>query len=109
MGKRKKKNELAEVCLHCAYFQMHQEKWPGWKPGGDNVDQTAFNDLVRSATKIVAEIFTMLDPMGQMQFMNQVMTSYTAMESGGAPASLEEIKEIAAALVRSANGGPTKH
>jgi hypothetical protein len=56
----------------------------------------------------VAEIFIMLDPMGQMQFMNQVMTSYKHMEDGGQPASLEEIKEIAQAL-RHLGSEPTKH
>jgi hypothetical protein len=85
VGKNKKTEpqttpeELAEACLHCAFFAMHGEKWPKWKPNSDHtpVNQEAFNDLVQSAVKIVAEIFTMLDPMGQMVFMHKVMELYT--------------------------------
>jgi hypothetical protein len=68
--------ELKDVCLHCAFFQMHGDKWPGWKPTGDGQTSAAFNDLVCSTAKVVAEVFTMLDKMGQMQFMHQVMTIY---------------------------------
>jgi hypothetical protein len=95
------------MCLHCAFFQVHGDKWPDWKADGDNVSQEAFNDLVRSAVKIVAEVFTMLDPLGQMRFMNQVMTSYTAMEGDSEGVSLTEIKEIAEIFRR--HSGPTKH
>jgi hypothetical protein len=82
MSKKKKTErqltaeELKEVCLHCAFFTMHQDKWPDWRADGNNVSQDAFNDLVRSTVKIVAEVFTMLDPIGQMTFMRKVMETY---------------------------------
>jgi hypothetical protein len=69
--------ELEDVCLHCAFFQMHSNKWPEWKPSGDGKTSAAFNDLVCSTVKVVAEVFTMLDSVGQMQFMHQVMETYT--------------------------------
>jgi hypothetical protein len=117
MGKKSKAEkqaltakELKGVCLHCAFFTMHGDKWPEWRADGDNVSQDAFNDLVRSAVKIVAEIFTMLSPLDQMQFQSRVMKSFMEMQGGGESASLEEIKDIAQAIMRSVNGGgPTKH
>jgi hypothetical protein len=116
MGKKSKAEkqaltakELEGVCLHCMFFTAHGDKWPDWRRDEENVSQDAFNDLVRSAVKITAEVFTMLAPMDQMQFMNKVMRSYTEMESGGEVASLTDIKEIAELLMRRVSGGPTKH
>jgi hypothetical protein len=68
--------QLKDVCLHCAFFSMHGDKWPEWKPSDENEGTPAFNDLVRSTVKIVAEVFTMLDSVDQMQFMRQVMERY---------------------------------
>jgi hypothetical protein len=74
--KAQKAAALKETCLHCVFFEVHQDKWPDWRADGDNVDQTAFNDLVRSAVKIVAEVFSMLEPVGQLTFMRRVMQHY---------------------------------
>lgn len=80
---RKKKLDKAEllkdVCLHCGFMTMHHDKWPNWKPEIEydetNVEHNnAFNDLVRSAAKIVAEVFMMLSPLDQMKFMSNVMS-----------------------------------
>jgi hypothetical protein len=117
MGKKSKADkraltakELEGVCLHCAFFTMHGDKWPDWKANGENVSQDAFNDLVRSAVKIVAEIFTMLAPMDQMQFQRRVMNSYMEMQRGGEEASPEDIREIVQAMLGAVSGGgPTKH
>jgi hypothetical protein len=68
--------ELEDVCLHCAFFQMHSNKWPEWKPTGESETSAAFNDLVCSTVKVVAEVFAMLDSAGQAQFMYQVMQTY---------------------------------
>ena len=87
--------ELADVCLHCAFFKMHQDKWPDWKPSDDNETEEssrAFNDLVRSAVKITAEVFTMLDPMDQMKFMRNVMTTATKAELG--ISAVDAVKEL---------------
>jgi hypothetical protein len=110
MKKAKKAKLLEDVCLHCMFFKAHGDKWPEWRADGDNVSQDAFNDLVRSTIKIVAEVFTMLDQMGQMQFMNRVMNSYMEMQRGGEEASPEDIKDIAQAILGSvSDGGSTKH
>jgi hypothetical protein len=110
MKKAKKAKLLEDVCLHCGFMQMHGDKWPEWRADGDNVSQDAFNDLVRSTVKIVAEVFTMLDPMGQMQFQRRVMNSYMEMQRGSEEASPEDIKEIAQAILGSvSDGGSTKH
>jgi 4-alpha-glucanotransferase len=117
MGKRKTKaeqtaqtaKELEDMCLHCAFFTLHGDKWPEWRADGDNVSQDAFNDLVRSTVKIVAEVFTMLAPLDQVQFMSKVMTSYREMQGGsGESASAEDIKEFATAL-HNLEADPTKH
>jgi hypothetical protein len=116
MGKKSKAEkraltakELEGVCLHCMFFTAHGDKWPDWRADND-ANPEAFNDLVRSAIKIVAEIFTMLSPLDQMQFQRRVMNSYMEMQRGGEDASLEEIKDIAQAILSSVNGGgPTKH
>jgi hypothetical protein len=98
MGKKKSNKEwredvLKDVCLHCAFFNIHKDKWPDWKPSGDNKTDDAFNDLVRSTIKIVAEVFTMLDPMGQMKFMRRVMETYATSESD-APQTLAELLKV---------------
>jgi hypothetical protein len=81
MGKREDKRkadtakQLADVCLHCVFFQTHRDKWPDWpdwKPDADRELSAAFNDLVESAIKITAVVFSMLDESDQMAFMRQV-------------------------------------
>lgn len=79
MGKKRKRN-LDDLCLHCVFFQAHQDKWPDWKPDGDNKDIRAFNDMVHSASKIVTEIFLMLDPLQQMMFWREVFAQLRRVE-----------------------------
>jgi hypothetical protein len=113
MGKREDKRkadtakQLADVCLHCAFFQTHGDKWPDWKPNADHEHSEAFNDLVRSAIKITAEVFSMLDESDQMTFMRQVMVSQTVHEvtEGKDAVTLREVL----AKVKAALNGPTKH
>lgn len=92
--------ELQEVCLHCAFFEIHKTKWPNWKPNVDESveQQAAFNDLVRSTVKVVAEVFTMISPMDQMQFMHEVMAHYQQMTGSQSPeakpATFSEVVEM---------------
>src|SRR4029077_2773780 len=113
MGKNneKRKRDLAkqmeDVCLHCAFFQAHGDKWPDWRPNTGDVDERAFQDLVRSAIKIVAQVFSMLDQSDQMTFMRHVMVSQAVHElaEGKSAMSLKEILE----KVKEAMQSPTKH
>jgi hypothetical protein len=106
--KRDLAKELEDVCLHCAFFKMHSDKWMGWEPGVDN--DPAFNDLVRSAVKIVAEIFTMLSEGDQMHFLNRVMQTKELHEKGPVK-SIEDVFELikTALNARANRGGPVKH
>jgi hypothetical protein len=103
----KKKGKLAkqmeEVCLHCAFFQAHHDKWPDWRADADNVTAEAFNDLVRSAIKITAEVFSMLDESDQMIFMRNVMVARAIHDMEDKP-----VKEIMEAVARVLQG-TTKH
>jgi hypothetical protein len=103
----KKKEKLAkqmeDVCLHCAFFQAHHDKHPDWKPDDNNVTAEAFNDLVHSAIKITAEVFSMLDEGDQMVFMHKVMVTQAVHGAGDKP-----IKEIMEAVARALQG-TTKH
>jgi hypothetical protein len=84
---------------------MHQHKWPDWKPDSEvetEASLTAFNDLVRSAVKITAEVFTMLDPTDQIKFMRNVMTTATQVDPN-------IIKELLERFRQDAHKGPTKH
>jgi hypothetical protein len=101
--KRDMAKQMEDVCLHCAFFQAHGDKWPDWRPDGDNVNVEAFNDLCRSAVKIVAEVFSMLDEGDQMHFMQRVMVAHAARELGTKPVA-EVVENIANAL-----RGQTKH
>ena len=107
MGKKAKAKLLEDVCLHCGFFKMHSDKWPDWRPDAENQSTDAFNDLVRSAIKIVAEIFSMLDTADQMQFMRNVMVSQAVGElaKDKDAVSLKEVLE----KVKTALNGPTKH
>ena len=107
MGKKAKAKLLEDVCLHCGFFKMHADKWPDWRPDADNRNKDAFNDLVRSAIKIVAEIFSMLDTADQMQFMHNVMVAQavnTLAEDKDARSLKEVLERVKVAL-----NGPTKH
>lgn len=107
MGKKAKAKLLEDVCLHCGFFKMHADKWPDWRPDADNHNSDAFNDMVRSAIKIVAEIFSMLDESDQMQFMRNVMVSQeiNKLAEDKDARSLKEVLE----RVKVALNGPTKH
>jgi hypothetical protein len=120
MSKRNRAEQRAQqtkkhegACLHCAFLKLHHEKWPEWKSDDDSPSgKVAFNDLVRSTVKIVAEVFTMLDPQDQMQFMHMVMTTYKASigEINPLPQSPEEIKEIKELVeIFRRQSEPTKH
>lgn len=117
MGKKMKKKEKAEllkdVCLHCGFMKMHEDKWPKWRADteyneNDPEAVKAFNDLVRSAAKIVADVFMMLAPMDQMKFMRNVMTDVQMAEQGGDNRP-ESVAEVIALFKRGIDGGPTKH
>jgi hypothetical protein len=99
--------QMADVCLHCAFFQAHGDKWPEWKPGSGDEHGEAFNDLVRSAIKITAEVFSMMDENDQMTFMRQVMVSQ-AVHAAIDGKDAVELKEVLA-KVKVALNGPTKH
>jgi hypothetical protein len=88
--------ELEDVCLHCAFFQMHSNKWPQWKPTGEGETSAAFNDLVCSTVKVVAEVFVMLDSAGQTQFMYQVMQTYAKhmQDESESPSSMSALFDI---------------
>jgi hypothetical protein len=115
--KRDIAKQLEDVCLHCVFFKMHQDKWSGWEPGRDD-DGKAFNDLAHSAIRIVAEIFTMLSENDQMMFMRNVMERNKVMESGALATfkdddSGKSIKEVLEAFrdafVTRKPNDPTKH
>lgn len=101
MKKKDRAKQLKDVCLHCAFFKIHQDKWPDWTPDSSDEGTAAFNDLVRSAVKITAEVFTMLGPIDQMKFMRNVMEQSSAME--GNPVTLNDVVEAFKP------SGPTKH
>jgi hypothetical protein len=87
--------------------KTHADKWPDWKPSADSEHSEAFNDLCRSAIKIVAEIFSMLDESDQMQFMRNVMVAQEVdkLAEGKNNKTLQEVLE----KVKVALNGPTKH
>ena len=101
--KRDVAKQMEDVCLHCAFFKAHADKWPDWKPNSGDDEGVAFNDLCRSAVKIVAELFTMLNESDQMYFMQRVMVAHAAHELGTKPVA-EVVENIANAL-----RGQTKH
>jgi hypothetical protein len=102
MKKKDRTKLLKNVCLHCAFFKMHHDKWPDWTPDSGIEGIAAFSDLVRSAVKINAEVFTMLSPQDQMKFMSNVMEQSSAMEGN----SGDMLKKVLAAFK---DQGPTKH
>ena len=94
MGKLSKKAKaklLKGMCLHCVFFHIHRDKWPNWRPDKDNQSEDAFNDLVHSAAKITAQVFSMLDEADQMIFMRQVSLIQATQDIDAKP-----IKEILA-------------
>ena len=100
--------QMEDVCLHCAFFQAHGDKWPDWKPDSDIVStNAAFNDLVRSAIKIVAEVFSMMDEADQMTFIRHVMVSQAVHEATEGK-DVVQLREVLA-KVKVALNGPTKH
>jgi hypothetical protein len=108
MGKKAKAKLLEDVCLHCGFFKMHGDKWPDWRPDKhSDVDNAAFNDLCKSAIKITAEVFSMLDEGDQMMFMRQVMVSQAVHEATEGKNAVE-LKEVLA-KVKVALNGSTKH
>ena len=110
MGKRAKAKakEMEDICLHCGFFQLHHDKWPDWRPGPEinGESSEAFSDLVRSAIKIVAEVFSMLDEADRMKFYNRVETSLKQIERGP-PQSMQDVFEMIKEAV--APKGPIKH
>lgn len=97
--------DLRRVCLHCAFFDLHRAKYPEWR---EDKDHRAFNDLVNSAANIVAEVFCMLEPMGQVEFQRNVMRMYMAAERGGddSPEAVEEVVEMFRSAIHQSK---TKH
>ena len=84
LDRREKEKALKDVCLHCAFFKIHQDKWPDWKHNGDNQTDDAFNDLMRSLIKITAEVFLMIDRDNQYTFFHHVVNTYQQMETESA-------------------------
>jgi hypothetical protein len=105
--KRDMAKHMEDVCLHCAFFKAHADKWPDWKPNSGDDEGVAFNDLVRSAIKITAEVFSMMDEADQMTFMRHVMVSQ-AVHAATEGKDAIELKEVLA-KVKVALNGPTKH
>ena len=93
-----------DVCLHCGFFKLHQDKWPKWSR--ETHDQEAFSDLVHSTIKITAEVFTMLDRMDQMRFMRQVMDTCNELENPSVAEAIQSLKELFAMIKPN---GQTKH
>jgi hypothetical protein len=97
LGKKARQKLLANVCLHCGFFKLHKDKWPDWKPTDEAKKGDAFQDMVHSATEIVAEIFSMLDESGRMKFFENVELSVKNHElfdsMKGKPVSLKEFLE----------------
>jgi hypothetical protein len=112
MKKRAKTKLPKDVCLHCAFFKMHQDKWPDWRPDGGNVDQKAFDDLVYSVIRIVAELFTMLDLVDRVKFLRNVLTAHRKLEPDDNPVSAKDLMEALKLGMfggEIGKGGPTKH
>jgi hypothetical protein len=98
---KRKKSELDGVCLHCIFMKAHRDKWPDWKPEGDEEGEVAFQDLVHSAIKIAVNVFAYLGEKDQMKFMQSVMDKTSKLDEGRAVISnlLEQLKPR----------GPTEH
>jgi hypothetical protein len=98
MKKKAKQKLLKKVCLHCMFLKAHHDKWPDWKPTDEGQQGDGFQDLVGSTIKIVAEVFTMLDEEGRMQFykgVDKTIEKTEALEAlkGGKPISFNELLE----------------
>ena len=106
MKKKEKAELLKDVCLHCGFFQMHQDKWPKWSRENGEQHQEAFNDLVANAIKITAEVFSMLHTGDQIKFMRRVMEKAIEIESPEPGHAIQALKELFDTIK---SGGPTKH